>query len=503
MSINELTLWVLIAAPASIILLLVLWLLDRRKAVPLSRHQQIVDDIQHRADSLENNLQQLQIESAQLKEQLLRYELQMGQQESLAADLKAAQGQNSEYSDQIIRLEKQLLSETAAAKNQKAMAEERIAYLEQMEVRQKIQFENLANSILQTNSDKFSEQNKQSIERLLHPLKDQIGQFRQKVEEVYDKDSKERVGLQTEIRMLQSLNQKISQDAVNLTKALKGDSKVQGNWGELVLERLLEQSGLQKDRQYEVQVKLTDDKGRQRVPDVVIRLPENRDIIVDSKVSLTDYERYCAADDEAEQAQALKLHLRSIRNHVKQISVKEYAQLQGIRSLDFIFVFIPIESAFLLALQKEPSLYQEAYDKNVLITSPTTLLTSLRTVQNLWRYDDQNKNAENIAKQAGAIYDQLVLLTESFADTGKHLDRAQQSWQTTFNRFSKGRGNLVAKVDGLKKLGAKTKRQLAAQLVEEIDSSGDTVEISKQALDAPAGKGEEAAEMHRLTEKIE
>lgn len=333
------------------------------------------------------------------------------------------------------------------------------------------EFEQLAHKIFDAKQEQFTRQSKVSLETSINPLREQLQSFREKVEHVYEKEAADRNKLVGQITELQRQTQQIGQDAVNLAKALKGDNKAQGNWGEVILERLLEQSGLTKGREYDTQVNLAGESGQRRNPDVIIRLPENKDIVIDAKVSLVDYERYCSTDDPLEQAAALKGHINSLRGHISQLSVKDYENLDGIRSLDFVFIFVPIEAAFMLALQHDQGLFRDAYDKHIILVSPTTLLATLRTVENIWRYEKQNKNAEKIAKQAGALYDQFVLLLSSMDDVGKHLGKAQEAFDTTQKRLSTGRGNLIRRVEDIKLLGAKTKKQIHAEKLDQLDYS--------------------------------
>lgn len=324
------------------------------------------------------------------------------------------------------------------------------------------EFENLANRIFDGKQKQFDAQNARTLSHSLDPLKTQINEFKQQVTNAYEKENAERNKLMGKIGELQLQTQKIGEDAVNLALALKGDNKSQGNWGEVILERLLEESGLQKGREYDTQVALKDDEGSRRNPDVIIYLPENKQLVVDSKVSLVAYESYVSADDEPEKTLALKKHVDSVRQHIKDLSRKNYESLQGIQTLDFVFIFMPIEAAFMLALQHEAALFREAYDKQIILVSPTTLMATLRTVANIWRYHKQHKNAELIATQAGGLYDQFALVVESLDELGSQLDKTQKTYRKTRDRLSSGRGNLIGRVEKLKQLGAKAKKTLPA-----------------------------------------
>lgn len=335
------------------------------------------------------------------------------------------------------------------------------------------EFENTANRIFDDKQQRFNLQSKETLETTLNPLRQQLGDFRKRVDDVYGQETADRNRLVGQITELQKQTQKIGQDAINLTNALKGDSKAQGNWGEVILERLLEESGLQKGREYETQLSLKNESGSRRNPDVVIRLPENKDIIIDAKVSLVDYERYCSAENEMARNQHLRAHIGSMRNHINGLSFKDYENLEGIRTLDFVFIFVPIEAAFMLALQEDSTLFRDAYDKHIILVSPTTLLATLRTVENIWRYEKQNKNAEKIAVQAGGLYDQFVLMLEAFDEVGKAIFRSQEAYDKARNRLKSGRGNLIKKVEDIRVLGAKTKKQLKGELVDAALAEGD------------------------------
>lgn len=322
------------------------------------------------------------------------------------------------------------------------------------------EFENLANRIFDEKQTKFSAQSKEALEVSLSPLRRDIGDFRKQVESVYDKENADRNKLVGQISELQKQTMQISADAVSLANALRGDNKAQGNWGEFVLEKLLEDSGLTNGREYDTQVALKGEDGRRRNPDVVIHLPEGRDIVIDAKVSLVDYERYFHAEDEDTKQQCLNQHLASLKAHIRGLSGKDYESLEGVNSLDFVLIFIPVESAFMLALDQAPDMMRDAYDRGIIVVSPSTLMVTLRTIKNLWRYADQNRNAQVIADKAGGLYDQFVLYIEALEDVGRHLDKSREVWDTAHKRLVSGRGNLVRRSEELKKLGAKAKKSI-------------------------------------------
>lgn len=348
------------------------------------------------------------------------------------------------------------------------------------------EFENLANRIFDSKQQQFTQSSKSTLEGTLNPIREQLKDFRKQVEDVYHKESAERNKLVGQITVLQQQTQKIGQDAVNLASALKGNNKTQGDWGEVILERLLEESGLQKGREYETQVNLKDEGGKRRKPDVIVRLPENKDIVIDAKVSLLSYETYCSTEDEEERIRALRGHIASLKGHIDDLSKKNYEKLDNIRSLDFVFIFIPIEAAFMLALQNEPGLFNYAYDKHIVLVSPTTLLATLRTVENIWRYEKQNKNAEKIAAMAGGLHDQFALVVESLAELGANIDKTQQAFHSTQKRLQSGRGNLYKRIQDLEVLGAKTKRALPAKQSQHLLGDDRDWESEENPLGDPA-----------------
>jgi DNA recombination protein RmuC len=364
--------------------------------------------------------------------------------------------------------------DAAVAKNELAQMQksmrEQAALLQDSKRQLGVEFENVANRIFDAKQKQFNAQNEKTLSYSLDPLKTQINEFKQQVANAYEKENAERNKLMGKIGELQLQTQKIGEDAVNLALALKGDNKSQGNWGEVILERLLEEAGLQKGREYDTQVSLKDNEGSRRNPDVIIYLPEDKQLVIDSKVSLLHYERYVNSSDETEQTIALKAHIDSVRQHIKGLSRKNYEDLKGIQTLDFVFIFMPIEAAFMLALQHEPALFKEAYDKQIILVSPTTLMATLRTVANIWRYHKQHKNAELIATQAGGLYDQFALVLESVDDLGNQLEKTQKTYQKTRDRLFSGRGNMIGRVEKLKKLGAKAKKTLPAVEASDVDT---------------------------------
>lgn len=408
-------------------------------------------------------------ELKQLYQKLADSEKQLALSRQLAERLESREKLILEKDEDFKQLLANYRSLEAKTSAEKAGMEEKLVLLQETREQLNKEFQLLANKIFDDKQVQFAEQSKQAISASVDPLKIQIDTFRKKVEDVYDKENAGRNQLMGQILELQKQTRQIGEDAINLTNALKGDNKTQGNWGEVILERLLEQSGLQKGREYDVQVGLKDEFGSRRNPDVIIRLPENKDIVIDSKVSLVHYEQYINAQEQAERERLLKLHISSLRTHIQQLSSKSYDKLDGIRSLDFVFLFVPIEAAFMAALQSDQSLFREAYDRHIIMVSPTTLLASLRTVENIWRYEKQNRNAEEIARQAGGLHDQFVLVLEAMKDMERQLEKAGAAFELVNKRLVAGNGNLIRRVENLRKLGAKTKKQLPAELLPEAE----------------------------------
>ncbi|MCK0178244.1 DNA recombination protein RmuC [Flavobacteriaceae bacterium S0862] len=331
-------------------------------------------------------------------------------------------------------------------------------------------FELLATKILDEKSEKFTLQNKENIKQILNPLQEKIQVFEKKVEDTQKESISMHSALKEQLLGLKDLNQQMTKEATNLTRALKGDSKMQGNWGELVLERVLEKSGLEKDREYFVQQSFATPEGSRVLPDVVLHLPDNKKMIIDSKVSLTDYERYVNADED-DRPQFLKAHVNSIRKHVDQLSDKKYEDLYDIESPDFVLMFIPIEPAFAIAINDDNSLYNKAFEKNIVIVTPSTLLATLRTIDTMWNNEKQQRNAIEIARQAGALYDKFEGLVSDLTGVGKKIDDAKKDYSSAMNKLVEGRGNLITSVEKLKKLGAKAKKSLPEAIIKRAEDN--------------------------------
>lgn len=344
--------------------------------------------------------------------------------------------------------------------------------LEERQAQLRKDFELLATKILDEKSEKFTLQNKENIKNILNPLQEKIQVFEKKVEDTQKESISMHSALKEQLLGLKDLNQQMTKEATNLTKALKGDSKMQGNWGELVLERVLEKSGLEKDREYFVQQSFNLPNGTRVLPDVVLYLPDNKKMVIDSKVSLTDYERYVNAEDE-ERVIHLKAHINSIRKHVDQLSEKNYQDLYDIESPDFVLLFIPIEPAFAIAINEDNSLYNKAFEKNIVIVTPATLLATLRTIDTMWNNEKQQRNAIEIARQAGALYDKFEGLVKDLTGVGKRIDDAKKDYSSAMNKLVEGRGNLITSVEKLKKMGAKAKKSLPEAIIKRAEEDDD------------------------------
>ena len=355
--------------------------------------------------------------------------------------------------------------------------------VEQLQEKFTKEFENLANKILEEKTSKFTEQNKENLKTILLPLQDKIQLFEKKVEDTHKESIDYHAALRQQILGLREMNEQMSKETLNLTKALKGDSKMQGNWGELILERVLEKSGLEKDREYFVQQSFVTEDGNRVFPDVVINLPDGKKMIVDSKVTLTAYERYINEEDDTLKTQHLKDHVIAINRHVEQLGNKNYHDLYQMESPDFVLLFIPIESAFALALNEDTTLYNKAFEKNIVIVTPSTLLATLRTIDSMWTNQKQQENALEIARQAGALYDKFEGFVTDLVKIGKKMDEAKIEYQGAMNKLVDGKGNLVTSVEKLKKMGAKAKKSLPDNILNRATISDNLVTNSEEISD--------------------
>ena len=414
-------------------------------------------------------LQSAKVKEATFNERLLAKEVELNSLQGRSIELNLV---NNSLTNEIQSCREELAAVKTSLELERKRFDEKVALLNESREQLGASFKNIANEIFDDKSRKFTEANKETLGAVLEPFQDKIKQFEKRVEETYDKESKERFSLTKEIENLQKLNVRMSEEAVNLTNALRGDNKAQGSWGEFVLESILEKSGLVKGREYEVQVALKDEGGDKARPDVVVYLPESREIVIDSKVSLKAWDAYCAAEEEQTKQQALKQHITSIRNHVKLLSDKDYQNLSNINSLDYVFLFMPIEAAYSVALQEESDLFQYAFERNIIFVVPTTLLTSLKTVHNLWRLAQQNQNAKEIAEKAGALYDKFVTFVDDLDEIGARIDTSKKSFEKAKSKLISGRGNLINRAELLKNLGAKTSKKQKSQTLTDALEEG-------------------------------
>ena len=421
------------------------------------------DHLQKQATLWRDQLDESRDERAQLVERSVRQAEQLAsmqkEKESLAALRDQLIAERQRLSNQVVEL-------ATALESERSQSVEKIELLKNAEEQLSNRFKTLASEILEDKTKRFTEQNKTNLDQLLEPLKVKITEFQGKVQEVYVQEGKDRSALAEQVKQLMALNNQLSKDAHNLTSALKGQAKAQGNWGELILERVLEASGLRKGHEYDVQESHTRADGSRAQPDVVVHLPEDRNLIVDAKVSLTAYEEHANAETDHQRDTAMKRHLDSVRAHIKELSEKNYQQLYGLQSLDFVLMFIPVEPAFMLAISHDSDLWQNAWKKNVLLVSPSTLLFVVRTVAHLWRQEQQNRNAQDIASRGAELYDKLAGFVEDLDTLGNRLQQAQKAYDGAYNKFTGGRGNVIRQAEMLKELGVKPTKQFPQNLID-------------------------------------
>jgi DNA recombination protein RmuC len=376
----------------------------------------------------------------------------------LREEVQTLSESTTRYREQIAQLQTTLEQE-------RKQSAEKLELLQQAREQMSLEFKSIANEILEDKSRRFTASNRESISEILKPLNEKIQHFEKKVEDTYDRESKERFSLEKEIRSLKELNTRISKDAVNLTNALKGENKTQGTWGEVILESILEKSGLVKGREYETQVSLRAEDGSRSQPDVIVHMPEKKHVIIDAKVSLKAYESFCSESDQERRAEFLLQHVQSVRSHVKELSSKDYQNLMTLNSLDFVLLFMPVEAAFSVAVQQDGGLFTDAFEKNIILVGPSTLLATLRTIQNIWRYEQQSQNAIEIASAAGALYDKFVAFVSDLEDVGGRIEATQKSYEKAHNKLVSGKGNLITRIEKLKQLGARTSKKHTEQVL--------------------------------------
>ncbi|TDX29945.1 DNA recombination protein RmuC [Modicisalibacter xianhensis] len=442
----------LVVVLAALLLLGGLWLATWRRAQ--QRHQALAQRLEEQG-SLRQRLEQ---ELAHSDAQLDSVREQLGERDQRLETLN----------ERLAALRERQASLETERDQQSAHHAEKLALLEEARERLKQDFEALAGRIFDERQRTFASHSRESLEALLKPFREQVGTFQRRVEELHGQDSRERTTLHAQIEQLAGLNRQMSEEAANLAKALKGDKKMQGNWGEMVLETVLERSGLRRDIEYRREVSIDGDNGRQR-PDAVIYLPDDKHLIIDAKVSLNAYVSYVNAEDDTARAAALKAHVQSVRSHVEALVQRDYARLPGLTSPDFVFMFMPVEPAFAVAFEHDDLLFQDAFARHVVVVTPTTLLASLRTVASLWSLERQNENARMIAERAGRLLDKFSGFAESLEEVGRHLERAQGSYGQAMSRLKTGQGNLVSQAVELERLGVRMKKSLPEQLRREAE----------------------------------
>ncbi|PYC42978.1 DNA recombination protein RmuC [Pseudomonas protegens] len=451
-------------------------LLEERLATALLAQEGLMAQLDASRDEVSdlsqaNALKQADLAAVRREVELLQIERDNARDAAHAWNLERAAKEN-----ELRRLDAQAASLQAELREQQESHQQRLTDLQGSRDELRAQFAELAGKIFDEREQRFAETSQQRLGQLLDPLKERIQSFEKRVEESYQAEARERFSLVKELERLQQLNLRLSDEATNLTRALKGQ-KTQGNWGELILERVLEHAGLEKGREYQTQVSLKGPDGERFQPDVLIMLPGDKQVVVDSKVSLTAYQQYVGSDDPQIAQAALKQHVLSLRNHVKGLAGKDYKRLEGLHSLDFVLLFVPIEAAFSAALQAEPNLFQEAFDRHIVIVSPTTLLATLRVIDSLWKQERQSQNAREIAERAGWLYDKFVLFIQDLDEVGNRLQQLDKAYAAARNKLTEGRGNLVSRSEQLKLLGARASKSLPADLLERAMTDADGREL--------------------------
>ncbi len=423
-------------------------LFKSKKAIPIEE-----------ANKLNEQINLLKVDSGKLAERIKLFE---EDKLSLQSEVKSEREKSEK-----------LTSENSSLKSDYTNLQEKLSEqkseVENLQEKFTKEFENLANKIFEEKGNKFTEQNKEKLSEILNPLKEKISDFEKKVEETNKESIKGHASLKEQLLMLKEMNQQVTQEAKNLTTALKGQSKTQGNWGEFILESILEKSGLVKGREYVVQESITAESGKRFQPDVIINLPENKSIIIDSKVSLVGYEKFVSSEDEHEKQLGLREHINSIRSHIKNLGGKNYQNLYQLESLDFVLMFMPIEPAFAIAVQSDASIFTDAFEQNIVIVSPSTLLATLRTISSIWRQENQNKNAIEIARQSGEMLDKFAAFVDDLISVGKGLMGVKDNYDKAMNKLTEGRGNLISRSEKIKKLGAKASKSLPPAILNRTD----------------------------------
>jgi DNA recombination protein RmuC len=455
-----------------------LWQSKRLLSAELKKQQIVFEDKQRMLESQYLNVRETSAQQAEeiisMRSQQMLTQKRLGELEQQAEQIKPLKDDLYKWQKQAqfeqrrsADLKAELEAKAARYQQKNQSSEEKIQLLEMAEKRLQEQFENLANKIFEQKNANFAETSKAGLDALLSPLKEQIEGFKKQVTDQYVKEGQERASLKTEILGLKELNQQITAEASALTRALKGDNKKQGNWGEVVLERILKESGLREGHEFDSQVSLKNTAGKIYQPDVVVHLPNDKDIVIDSKMSLAAYERYFnEQEDNTARHTHLLDHIQSLKNHIRELGKKDYQELKGIRTLDYVLMFIPVESAFLLAIDKAPELITLAIDNNIMIVSPTNLLVALRTVNNIWQYEYQSQNAQKIAMNAAKLYDKFHGFMADLEKVGKSLETSQKHYDAAFNKLSSGKGNIVRQIEQFRTLGVQSTKKLDSETIE-------------------------------------
>ncbi|VAW46198.1 DNA recombination protein RmuC [hydrothermal vent metagenome] len=391
------------------------------------------------------------------------------QLDELKVQLQQKESDLNQLRDELKHQESRVAELSVALENEKSNAQEKLALLESTKAQLANEFKVLSNQIFESKQSQFTQNTQATMDAILKPMQGSLEGFKERIERVHKEDLEGRASLAEQLKQLQQLNLQMSEETQNLTQALKGDSKLQGNWGELILERLLERSGLTEGVEFDREKSFTDDSGKRLRPDVILNLPDNKHIVIDSKVSLLHYEQSLNSNSEALRTTALKQHLKSLKNHIDTLANKRYESLEQLNAPDFVLMFIPVEGAYLMAIEADASIFENAFEKRVAVVTPTTLFTSLKTIEQLWRYERQSENTLKLIKRAAEVHDKFVGFVESFEKVGKQLQTAQNTYETTRNQMLSGKGNLVRQAEMLKELAGKTKKEIPAHLLEEAD----------------------------------
>ncbi len=423
-----------------------------------------IERLDDKRTELQKDLGRLEVDKARAEETVTQIRRTEQKLENVIAELRQEIQQLQEQGAHDGRA---LAEARTRLEEQHRHNEEKLKEFEAAQERLKVEFENLANRILEEKGRRFDEQSRKNIDSVLSPVREQLKDFRKRIDDIHSSDTRERASLKTELQQLHTLNQQMNDEARNLPRALKGDKKAQGNWGELILEKVLEESGLRKGKEYEVQGSFRDSDGKLLRPDVIIHLPEGKDIIVDSKVSLAAYDAYIRSDDDLEQQQSIAQLVKDVKTHIDQLSGKQYEDLKGINSLDFVLMFMPVEPAFIAAFQQAPELFSNAFENKIVVVTPTTLLASLRTIENIWRFEHQNEHARVIADKAGTVYDKLRGFLDDFEKVGAQLETVHKTYAAARNKLVEGRGNLVRQTESFVELGVKVKKKLPQSVLDD------------------------------------